>query len=110
MAIGRGPGTNPSAAPHRRRCFAQGQHGGRLGSLPRHTMVATSPAAPLRLLVLSLAASAALHAQTTTEVEPNNTVATAQLIQFGQQVQANLGAGDEDWFFFTLTKIGRAHV
>lgn len=73
-------------------------------------MVATSPAASLRLLVLSLAASAALHAQTTTEVEPNNTVATAQLIQFGQQVQANLGAGDEDWFFFTLAATAEVHA
>lgn len=70
----------------------------------------TSSRAVLRPLALTLAASAALHAQTTVEVEPNNTVATAQQIQFGQQVLANLSAGDEDWFFFTLTTTAEVHA
>ena len=63
----------------------------------------------LPLLTLSFLAST-LAAQRVAEVEPNNTVATAQTLTFGQQVDCNLTAGDQDWFTFTVTTPSEVHL
>jgi hypothetical protein len=63
----------------------------------------------LPLLTLSFLAST-LAAQRVAEVEPNNTVATAQTLTFGQQVDCNLTAGDQDWFTFTVTTPSEVHI
>lgn len=62
------------------------------------------------VLLATLCATATVHAQAVAEIEPNGTVATAQLVQFGQQVQATLVAGEEDWFFFTLATAAEVHA
>ena len=58
-----------------------------------------------------LALSPVLLAQArVTEAEPNNTPATAQLIQVGNQIDCNLALGEQDWFRFTLAAAGRIRV
>lgn len=59
---------------------------------------------PLPLLAAGLAA------QRVAEVEPNDTVAQAQPIVQGRQVAANLAAGEQDWYQFTLTSAGEVHL
>lgn len=54
------------------------------------------------LVFSSLAFAPALLAQRIPEVEPNGTAATAQAILVGTQIDANLAAGEQDWFSFTL--------
>lgn len=61
-------------------------------------------------LLLPLALAASLTAQRTPENEPNNTVAQAQLLTPGLHVTANLAAGEQDWFTFTLAAPGQTHV
>lgn len=60
-------------------------------------------------LTLSFLAST-LAAQRVAEVEPNNSAATAQTIAFGQQVDCNLAAGEQDWFTFTVTTPSEVHL
>ncbi len=57
-----------------------------------------------------LALAASLTAQRTPELEPNNSVAQAQLLTPGLHVTANLAAGEQDWFLFTLAAPGQVHL
>jgi hypothetical protein len=59
--------------------------------------------------LLALAATAALPAQRTAESEPNDVPAQAQLVQPGMEIEANLAAGESDWFTFTLTATQEVH-
>lgn len=63
---------------------------------------------PLLPSVLALAGG--LTAQRVAEVEPNDTLAQAQVLIPGSQVTANLAAGDQDWFQFTLAGSGQVHL
>ncbi len=63
----------------------------------------------LPLLILSCFAST-LCAQRVAEVEPNNSAATAQPLVFGQQVDCNLAAAEQDWFTFTVTTPSEVHL
>jgi hypothetical protein len=64
-----------------------------------------------RLLPLSLLALAAnLAAQRAPEVEPNDTLVQAQTLTAGTQVTANLVAGEQDWFTFTLPSAAEIHL
>jgi len=63
-----------------------------------------------RLLLPTLALACSLTAQRTPEVEPNDTVAQAQTIVAGEQVIANLVAGEQDWFTFTLAGAAEVHL
>lgn len=62
------------------------------------------------LLAATFVAIAPLAAQRVAEAEPNNSVAQAQSIAAGQQVVANLSAGDQDWYTFTLAAPGQIHL
>ncbi|MBK8097353.1 MAG: PPC domain-containing protein [Planctomycetes bacterium] len=57
-----------------------------------------------------LALATPLLAQRVAEVEPNNTVAQAQIITAGTQITANLQAGEQDWFTFTLAAAAEIHL
>ena len=52
----------------------------------------------------------AILAQRLPEVEPNNTPATAQAITIGTQIDANLLAGEEDWYSFTVAAYTRVRL
>jgi len=52
----------------------------------------------------------AIAAQRIPELEPNDTVAQAQSLVAGTQVTANLSAGDQDWFAFTLAAPAQIHL
>jgi hypothetical protein len=62
------------------------------------------------VLPLALALAAGLAAQRLPELEPNNTVAQAQAIAAGTQITANLAAGEQDWFQFTLSGAAEIHL
>jgi hypothetical protein len=65
----------------------------------------------MRILpVVPFLLAASLCAQRTVEVEPNNTALTAQTLTFGQQVDCNLTASDQDWFTFTVTSPSEVHL
>lgn len=53
------------------------------------------------LAVTSFLLATPLLAQQFSEVEPNDTSGTAQVIQLGHQCDASLTAGESDWFQFT---------
>jgi hypothetical protein len=53
---------------------------------------------------------APLFAQRAAEVEPNDTVAQAQTVALGTHVEANLAAGEQDWFAFTLAAPTQVHA
>jgi hypothetical protein len=55
----------------------------------------------MRNLTVSLLFAAPLLAQQFPEVEPNDTVAQAQAVALGSQINGNLLAGDIEWFSFT---------
>lgn len=55
------------------------------------------------LLGSALLAAPALLAQRFPEVEPNDTPALAQAVTMGTQIDANLLAGEDDWFSFSTT-------
>ena len=62
-------------------------------------------------LLCTLALAAALPAQKTPEVEPNDTAATAMPITPGMHVTASYATtADEDWFSFTLAAPGQVHL
>jgi len=44
------------------------------------------------------------------EVEPNDTAATADALAFGTEVQANLVAGEQDWYTFTIASAARVRL
>lgn len=58
---------------------------------------------------LALSATPAL-AQRIAEQEPNNGPAQAQTLAANTQVAANLAAGDQDWFTFTLAAASEIHL
>jgi len=62
------------------------------------------------VLPLALALVAGLAAQRLPEIEPNNTVAQAQVLVAGTQVTANLAAGEQDWYQFTLSGAAEIHL
>lgn len=62
------------------------------------------------VLPLALALAAGLAAQRLPELEPNNTVAQAQPLVAGAQITANLAAGEQDWFQFTLSGAAEIHL
>ncbi len=64
-----------------------------------------------RLIVSStLALTASLAAQHLREIEPNNTVAQAQTLVAASQVAANLVAGEQDSYTFTLAGAAEVHL
>jgi len=62
------------------------------------------------LLPTTLALATGLAAQRLPEIEPNNNVGTAQALTAGTQVTANLAAGEQDWFTFTLAGAAEIHL
>ena len=54
----------------------------------------------------TLAVATPLLAQRVAEVEPNDSAATAQAVALGVQIDANLIAGESDWFAFTTVADG----
>jgi DUF971 family protein len=60
--------------------------------------------------VAALLAATPLLAQRVPELEPNNSVLQAQTLVAGQHVTANLVAGEQDWFAFTLAAAQRVSV
>ena len=68
---------------------------------------------PLPTVLPALATAmlgAPLLAQRAAEVEPNDTVAQAQTVAIGTHVEANLAAGEVDWFAFTLAAPAQVHA
>ena len=66
---------------------------------------------PNRLLLpATLALATGLAAQRLPEIEPNDSVAQAQTLAAGTQVTANLAAGEQDWFRFTLASAAQVHL
>jgi hypothetical protein len=63
------------------------------------------PALFLPLVIVSPALS-----QRVAEIEPNDTSAQAQPLTAGMHVAANLVAGENDWFRFTLAAPARVHL
>jgi hypothetical protein len=61
-------------------------------------------------LLPTLALACSLAAQRNPEIEPNDTVAQAQTLVAGAQVTANLAAGEQDWFTFTLAAPAEIHL
>ena len=62
------------------------------------------------LVPSALALLAGLAAQRLPEIEPNNTVAQAQTLTAGTQITANLAAGEQDWYQFTLGGAAEIHL
>ena len=67
------------------------------------------PTVVLSSLLLPLVGTHAA-AQSVAELEPNGTVAQGQTLVAGQHVAANLVAGEQDWFTFTLAAPGQVQV
>lgn len=65
--------------------------------------------AVLPALTVALLHAPAL-AQRVPEVEPNDAVAAAQSLTPGVHVEANLAAGEQDWFSFTLAATTQVHA
>src|SRR5262245_58731901 len=61
-------------------------------------------------LFVALAATTSLSAQRILEQEPNGSAAAAQPVTLGSQVDANLAAGEQDWYSFTLTSAAEIHA
>jgi len=59
------------------------------------------------LFTSALLAAPALFAQQLSEVEPNDTAATANALVIGNQLNANLVAAEADWYTFTLASAAR---
>jgi hypothetical protein len=57
----------------------------------------------MRAILVSLLLASPLLAQQIAEVEPNDTLAAAQLVAAGAQVDAELLVGEVDWFRFVTT-------
>ena len=60
----------------------------------------------------TLALAPVLLAQRVAEIEPNGTVAQAQVVAIGSQVDAQLAIGEQDWYQFTVaaeTHVFAAH-
>lgn len=51
----------------------------------------------------------ALPGQSLPEFEPNDTAAQAQNVPFGAQIDANLVAGEQDWYTFVVTGTQEVH-
>ncbi|MCA8973440.1 MAG: PPC domain-containing protein [Planctomycetes bacterium] len=66
----------------------------------------THPSSLIPVLVLA----SSIAAQRIAEVEPNDTVAQAQPLTAGTQITANLAAGEQDWFTFTLAAPAEVHL
>ncbi|HEU4420669.1 MAG TPA: pre-peptidase C-terminal domain-containing protein, partial [Planctomycetota bacterium] len=62
------------------------------------------------LCLCTLICAPAVLAQRLPEVEPNNTPATAQAIAIGTQIDANLAAGEDDWYSFTVSAYTRVRL
>ena len=56
---------------------------------------------PTRLVRLLLCLGTPSLLAQTLEIEPNNSAATAQHITLGDEIDADLGPGDQDWFSFS---------
>ncbi|MCU0865738.1 MAG: DVUA0089 family protein [Planctomycetes bacterium] len=54
-------------------------------------------------VLLTAVGTASLRGQRINEIEPNDSLPTAQAVSLGEQVDAVLGAGDQDWFQFVVT-------
>ena len=67
------------------------------------------PTVVLSSLLLPLVGTHAF-AQSVAELEPNGSVAQGQTLVAGQHVAANLVAGEQDWFAFTLAAPGQVQV
>jgi hypothetical protein len=76
-------------------------------TLPDTTM---RPFALLPLVLSGTFSIGGLLAQRVAEIEPNDTPAQAQALTAGMHVTANLVAGEQDWFQFTLAAAGQVHV
>lgn len=63
----------------------------------------------LPALAAALAPAPAL-AQRAAETEPNDTAAQAQAVAAGTHVEANLVAGEQDWYAFTLAAPAQMHA
>jgi len=61
-------------------------------------------------LTSALLAAPAVFAQQLTEVEPNDTAATANALVIGNQMNANLVAAEADWYTFTLASAGYVNI
>ncbi len=61
-------------------------------------------------LTSALLAAPALFAQQLTEVEPNDTVAQANALAIGNQMNADLVATEADWYTFTTTAAGYVYI
>ena len=59
---------------------------------------------------LPILVAAGLQAQRVAEIEPNDTVAQAQPILAGRHIVANLAAGEQDWYSFTLASAAEIHL
>ena len=62
------------------------------------------------LLTTSLLLTTPLWAQRVPEVEPNDTPATAQAVLMGVQIDANLVAGEGDWYAISNTAGGQVRL
>lgn len=65
---------------------------------------------PILVSSLLLLVAAPLSAQRIAEIEPNESAAGAQPIAVGNHVDANLVAGGQDWYSFTLTAAAEVHL
>ena len=63
-----------------------------------------------RFLLAATGALAPLTAQRVPELEPNDTPAQAQSLTASRHVEANLAAGEQDWFAFTLANAAQVHL
>ena len=54
-------------------------------------------------VLLTAVGTTSLRGQRINEIEPNDSLPTAQVVSLGEQVDAVLGVGDQDWFQFVVT-------
>lgn len=62
------------------------------------------------VVLSSIALATSLVAQRVAELEPNDTLATAQVVTLGTQVDCTLTPNDADWFTFTLGAATRVRM
>ena len=62
------------------------------------------------LCTSALLLSPVLFAQHPTEIEPNDTAATATPLSFGTQTEATMVAAEQDWYSFTIASPQRVQI
>jgi hypothetical protein len=65
---------------------------------------------PLSVCLSTLALAPVVLAQRVAEIEPNGTVAQAQVVAIGSQVDAQIDLNEQDWYQFTVASNTRVRI